>query len=134
MCCDITKQCTDGSTVLHSCKLVCTCQSHQPMENTQLYEISSLNTPAQRERLCSGHTCSCSLWRNEAICYIISPLYPVKHRFINYDIRFGRSLRNQFQCFKQQRETGISAKLSVFWVIKKCIFIFSSPKTALGQL
>ena len=55
VCCDITKQCTDGSTVLRGFKLVCTCQSHHPTKNTQLYELSSLNTPAQRERLCSLH-------------------------------------------------------------------------------
>lgn len=56
-----------------------------------------------------------SLRRNEAICCIISLLfvYPLKHRFVKYDIRFGRSIRNQFRRFKQQRETGISAKLSV---------------------
>ena len=60
-----------------------------------------------------------SLWRNEAICYIISPLlvYPIKCRFIKYDIRFGRSIRNQFQFFKQQREMWIFVKLSVFRVI-----------------
>ena len=69
-----------------------------------------------------------SLWRNEAICYIISVLYSVKHRFIKYDIRFGRSIRNQLHCFKQQRETRISAKLSVFRVVYKKMYFYFFPR------
>ena len=74
-----------------------------------------------------------SLWRNEAIGYIVSLRYPVKHRFIKYDIRFGRSIRNQFHCFKQQRETVFLRSFVCFVWYKKCIFILSSPKPRLAN-